>query len=118
MRLTSFAGADDYERLREHSCRPHVCQRCASLTLAFAYGLLCLHNQLTMLYILFGGTDVGSNLATVYGFSGIFFYFLFIVFASMLLMNMLLAILVDAYIAVKTRSFKERGVFKDMCVNK
>jgi len=70
--------------------------------------------QLTMLYILFGGTDVGSRLSTLYGFAGIFYYFLFILFASMLLMNMLLAILVDAYIAVKKKSMKARGVFKDM----
>ena len=69
-----------------------------------------------MLYVLFGGTDVGARLATLYGFAGVFFYFFFIVFASMLLMNMLLAILVDAYIAVKTKSFKEPGVFEDMFV--
>lgn len=49
-----------------------------------------------------------------YGFNGLLFYFLYMAVAAILLMNILLAILVDAYISIKAESDKADGVFTDM----
>jgi len=48
-----------------------------------------------------GNYDVALALGELYGFQGYLFYFLYMAIAFLLLMNMLLAILVDAYINVK-----------------
>ena len=45
---------------------------------------------------------------------GYFFYFFYMVVAFLLLMNMLLAILVDAYISIRKDSDSAAGVITDM----
>jgi hypothetical protein len=68
----------------------------------------------TLLLCLFGNYDVAIKVGELYGFGGYLYYFFYMVIAFLLLMNMLLAILVDSYINVKTDGEKADGVLKDV----
>ena len=68
----------------------------------------------TLLFCLFGDTSLAHELGSKFSLIGYIFYYVYMIVSYFLLLNMLLAIVVDAYVSVKKSANSTDNVFVDM----